>query len=61
MADEDLIAYVRLNNLDIMRAKELLRLAWAEDKTGLEKLSKITPRYVLVLFSLAFLELIYLK
>jgi len=37
MADEDLIAYLRTNNLDMIRAKELPRLAWAEDKTRLEK------------------------
>jgi hypothetical protein len=37
MADEDLIAYLRANQLDIIRAKELPRLAWAEDKTKLEK------------------------
>jgi hypothetical protein len=37
MADEDLIAYLRTNTLDIVRAKELPRLAWAEDKTRLEK------------------------
>ena len=37
MADEDLIAYLRTNHLDIVRAKELPRLAWADDKTRLEK------------------------
>ena len=37
MADEDLIAYLRTNKLDPIRAKELPRLAWAEDKTKLEK------------------------
>ena len=37
MADEDLIAYLRANKLDAIRAKELPRLAWAEDKTKLEK------------------------
>jgi hypothetical protein len=36
MADEDLIAYLRTNHLDIIRA-ELPRLAWADDKTRLEK------------------------
>ena len=37
MADEDLIAYLRTNTLDIIHAKELPRLAWADDKTKLEK------------------------
>jgi len=37
MADEDLIAYLRTNKLDIIRAKVLPRLAWAEDKTRVEK------------------------
>jgi len=37
MADEDLITYLRTNKLDAIRAKELPRLAWAEDKTKLEK------------------------
>jgi hypothetical protein len=32
-ADEDLIAYLRMNKLDIIRAKELPRLAWAQDET----------------------------
>jgi hypothetical protein len=37
MADEDLIAYLRTNKLDIIRTKELPRLACADDKTKLEK------------------------
>jgi len=37
MADEDLITYLRTNKLDIIRAKELPRLVWADDKTKLEK------------------------
>jgi hypothetical protein len=35
--DEDLIAYLRTNKLDIIHAKELPRLVWAGDKTKLEK------------------------
>jgi hypothetical protein len=37
MADEDLIAYLRTNQLYILLVKELSRLAWVEDKTKLEK------------------------
>jgi hypothetical protein len=42
MADKDLIAYLGTKKLDIIRAKELptRRLAWAEDKTRLEKAVK---------------------
>jgi len=45
MADEDLIAYLRPNKLDAKRAKELPRLAWAEDKM---KLEKVNLRYLIV-------------
>ena len=61
MADEDLITYLRTNNLDMIRAKELPRLAWAEDKTRLEKAVEDYLAVCTCLLSLAFPELIYLN
>ena len=49
MADEELIAYLRTNKLDAIRMKELPRLAWAEDKT---KLEKAVEYYLAVCYSL---------
>jgi hypothetical protein len=41
MADEDLITYLRTNRLDIIHAKELPRLAWADYALGLD--SSLAP------------------
>jgi len=61
MADEDLITYLRTNNLDMIRAKELPRLAWAEDKVRLEKAVEDYLAVCTCLLSLAFPELIHLN
>ena len=37
MPDEELVAYLEKNTVDPIRAKELPRLAWAEDKTKVEQ------------------------
>ena len=37
MPDEELVAYLETNSVDPIRAKELPRLAWAEDKAKVEQ------------------------
>jgi hypothetical protein len=37
MPNEELVAYLEKNSLDPIRAQELPRLAWAEDKTKVEQ------------------------